>query len=312
MKFGIVGVGGVGGYFGGLLARAGYDVTFVARGPQYTALKNTGLTVRSVEGDSTVSPITVVDSAAALPECDVILITTKTYNLAEVVMQLAEIINAETIVIPIQNGIDNDLRIKELLPRAQAYPGLAYIISARTTPGVIEQTAGPRTLIFGDRESANNPRLQQLETLMREAGILATCAANIEHELWTKFLWITTFAGITAVTRSAIGPIVNDPDALEWYIRVLDEGISVARALGITISQEMRASIIEKSEHYKHTGTHAKSSLLIDIEHKRQTEIDALNGTMVRLAKEHGLRVPIHESIYHAVRLATKSYSESV
>ncbi len=119
-----------------------------------------------------------------------------------------------------------------------------------------------------------------------------TAAPDIERELWHKFLWITTFAGMTALCRSPIGPIVNDDGAFALYLRCLDEGIAVARKAGVAVSDAERAALIEKSEHYRHTGTHAKSSLLVDIEHKRRTEIEALSGALVRLAKALGIAVP--------------------
>ena len=309
MKFAIIGVGGVGGFFGGLLARAGNNVTFVARGEQFDALRKQGLTVNTVEGNFTIERVNVVDTVAQLRSPDVVLITTKTYDLDGVADQLAEVIEPETIVIPVQNGIDNDLRLKARLPDARVHPGLAYIISTRTAPGLVEQTAGPRTIFFGDRRKVPNAQLQKLEELMRKAGILATCSPDIELELWTKFLWITTFGGTTAVCRSAIGPIVNDPEAFEWYVRCLDEGIAVAQAHGVPIDDEARAKIIEKSEHYRHTGTHAKSSLLVDLEHKRPTEIESLNGALRRLARKVNVPTPINESIYYAVKLAEHYYS---
>lgn len=302
MKFAVVGVGGVGGYFGGLLARFGYDVTFVARGEQFRSLSSSGLTVNSVDGNFHLDRVKVVDSPSKI-EADLVFVSSKTYDLAGIAAQLRQGQGSRAVIIPLQNGIDHDLRLKAELPEAEIYPGLVYIISARTAPGVIDQTAGPRTMFFGDRNSRDNPKLRQVEADLRAAGVLANYAPEIELELWNKFLWITTFGGTTAVCRSPIGTIVNDPNVFNWYVACLDEGIAVARACGIDITDKIRAKIIEKSEDYRKTGAQAKSSLLIDLELGRQTEIEALNGAMVRLARDHGVKVPIQESIYHAVRL---------
>lgn len=308
MRFAIIGVGGVGGYFGGLLARNGEDVTFVARGAHYDALKKQGLSLKSVDVSFENLPISVVESPAHLEDPDVIFIATKTYDRDQVAEQLSASLSEKTVVIPVQNGIDNDLQLERIIPKAQVYPGLAYIISERTAPGVVEQTAGPRTIFFGERKVAENSKLRELESIMRSAGILATASPDIERELWSKFLWITTFAGMTALCRCEIGAIVNDQRAFDLYIRCLDEGIAVARAAGVVFDEEARSKVIEKSEHYRHTGSHAKSSLLIDIENRRRTEIESLNGAIVRLAQENGIQVPIHESIYTAVRLASEYY----
>ncbi len=307
MRIAIIGTGGVGGYFGGLLARAGEQVTFVARGEHFAKMRDSGLTVKNVEGDFHLSRVDVVDSISKLIRPDLVLITTKTYDRDRAARELIEVAGPETVVIPIQNGIDNDARVREILTVPQVYTGLAYIISARTAPGVIEQTAGPRTLIFGDRTNPANPQLRQVESVMKSAGIRASFADDIDRELWLKFLWITTFGGMTSMCRSPIGRIVNDPETFRFYVACLDEALSVAQALKLKVGPADRDEIIKKSEHYQHTGSHAKSSMLIDIENGRPTEIEALNGTLVRLAKEAGVPVPRHEAIYHAVRLSTAS-----
>lgn len=308
MKFFIVGAGGIGGYFGGLLAASGEDVTFVARGEHYEALVRCGLTLRAVDKTFVNLPVKVISSAAEIEHPDVVFIATKTYDRDAVAEVLRSRVDPSTILIPIQNGIDNDLRVKSLVPEAQVFPGLAYIISERVSPGVIEQTAGPRTLFFGERRVGENRRLKEIEAVMRRAGILATASTDIERELWTKFLWIVTFAGMTSLCRCEIGLIVNNPQAFELYVRCLDEAIAVARRLGVDVGDHDRHKIIEKSEHYRHTGSHAKSSMLIDLEHRRRTEIDALNGTLVQLAASAGVKTPLHEAITTAVRLASESY----
>ncbi len=305
MHIAVIGVGGVGGYFGGLLARAGERVTFVARGEQYDALKSGGLTVKSVEGEFSLRPVTVLSSISELSDLDLVLVATKTYHRDDVARELAKVVGPETIVIPLLNGIDNAERIREILPVGRVVPGLAYIISARTAPGVIEQTAGPRTLIFGDPQHPSDPRLLEIEHRMKAAGVLATCSPSIERELWSKFLWIVTFAGMTSLCRAPIGAIVNDERAHALLLRCFDEAVAVAEASGVSVGPNPRAETIKKMENYRTTGSHAKASMLVDIEHGRPTEIEALNGKIVQLAEEFRIQVPIHESIYTAVRLAT-------
>lgn len=170
MKIAIIGVGAVGGFFGGLLAKANNDVTFIARGEQYVALKNNGLSVSSTDGDYVVNPVKVVDKVSKLEKVDLILICTKTYHRDEIARQIIEIAKDDTIIIPLQNGIDNDLRIKEICKIGKCYPGLVYLIASRTQPGMILQTAGPKMIFFGKRGSEPNEELKEIEKIFRASG----------------------------------------------------------------------------------------------------------------------------------------------
>lgn len=309
MKIAVLGTGGVGGYFGGLLARGGEQVTFVARGEHYQKLATSGLEVRSVAaGDFHLSKVSVVESVQELVTPDVVLVSTKSYDLEQAGHQLAEVITEQTIIIPLQNGIDNDFTLAKVLPNARIYPGLVYIVSTRTAPGVIEQTAGPCTMTFGDRVQRSNPNLEALAERFRAAGVSAQASEEIEKALWTKFLFIITWGGMVALCRCPVGDIVSDERALDLYARCLDEGFAVARNQGVDLGRDVRDKILEKSKDYIHSGYNSKSSMLVDIEHHRRTEIEALHGTVVRLAHEGGIPVPIVETIYTAVRLASAHY----
>lgn len=307
MKFAIIGAGGVGGYFGGLLANARMDVTFVARGEHFKALSNRGLTLRTVDQDYEQIPVNVVQSISQLSASDVIFVSTKTYDLDEVAEEIANVTTESSIVIPLQNGIDHDIRMTKYITRGRVYPGLAYIFSTRTAPGIIEQTGGLKTILFGERKVAQNPELIALETKLRDVGVLATASEDIERELWIKFAWITTFAGITSICRSAAGPILSDEYGLDLYVQCLDETLAVAKAAGVDLSDQ-RAKIIERVSKFKTTESGSKASMLIDLENGRRTEIETLNGTILRLARQHNIPVPIHETIYTAVRIASAQF----
>lgn len=308
MKIGIIGAGGVGGYFGGLLARGGLEVTFVARGAHAAAIRATGLTVRSVEGELAVTPAGVVDSPSELGHCDVILIATKAYDLDAAVDALRPALRPDTIVIPLLNGIDHDRTVQARLGAGvgTVYPGFVYILSARTEPGVIEQTGGPRTMFFGDRTAPRNPRLVALEERFRAAGVLATAAEEIVPEMWKKFIWLSAFSAITAVCRSAIGPILEDSHSADVFVRCLDESIRVASSCGIEIEDALRNEMLEKTFGYLKTTPNAKSSMLVDIENGRRTEIDHLSGAICRLGKARGAPTPIHDTVYAAVKAISR------
>ncbi len=303
MKILIVGTGGVGGFYGGMLAKAGHDVTFLARGQHYQEIRQAGLSIKSVVGDFKIHPAQVISSLTEVNSPELILLCVKTYDLEKVAKELASIVNKNTVIISLQNGIDNDQVIEKQITDSIVVPGIAYIISERTAPGIIEQTAGPRTIVFGRRDKQHREILDGIEKTMREAGIEAKHTDQIEKELWIKFLWIIAFAGMTSLFRSSIGPIVSDPGTMEIYTRCLQEAFAVAKANKINVGEQEYESIMKKSEKYKEVGSNSKSSMLTDIENSRPTEIESLHGTLCRLAKEAGIPVPINEIVYYAVRL---------
>jgi 2-dehydropantoate 2-reductase len=309
MKIYVIGTGGVGGFYGGLLARQGCDVTFVARGDHYRAIAQDGLKVKSVTGDFTIHPAKVISSLAEIEAPDLVLVTVKTYDTEEISKQLSQVVNKATIVMSLQNGVDNDEHIKKYVKNATVVPGCVYIIAERAAPGLIVQTAGPRKLVFGSKDKSIESKLFAIEKLMQNAQVDAIYAKDIDKGLWTKFLFIVPFAGITSICRSSIGPIVNDPGTYSLFKRCLSEVLQLAQKLGIDIGEKEHHKIIDRCEDYKHTDMGAKSSMLVDIENGRRTEIESLHGKVCQLAAQVGMDVPVNEVIYHSIRLYSQLHS---
>lgn len=303
-RIAIVGAGGVGGYLAGMLANAGLDVTLIARPPHVAVLAAEGLVLKTSEREIRVPQIKAVDSIAKLGQVDVVLLTTKTYDLAESLTTLPAHIRRSAIFITFQNGIDNDLLVRNLHSEVEAYPGLAYIVSAKKSPGLIEQSAGPKKFMFGDRLTPENQKLESLAGIMRDAGIDCTAVPDIEKQLWTKFIWILGFAGVTAALRSPIGTIVNDAWGLDLFAKSVDEGLAVAGALNVPIGESEREMVLAKAEGYKTKGCSARASLAVDLIEGRPTEIEALHGALLRLSHSVGISVPTIEMLYHTIRFA--------
>lgn len=300
MKIYVVGTGGVGGFFGGLLAKSGQEVIFVCRGDHYKAIKENGLKVKSVIGDFIVKPAKVVESISKIKDPDLVIFTVKTYDTESAAGELKSVINENTVVVTFQNGIENDLAIMKITGSKNAYPGVAYVISARTKPGVIEQTGGLRKLIFGDRNSPENSSLREVEKLIRIAGIDASLSDDITRDLWKKYMFIVAFSGMTAVCRSSIGKVLADKTTLGLYERCAREAIAVAKAHGVNVDSDAFENIMTIS---RNTASESKSSLLVDVENGRKNEIETLNGTLVKLARLYKIDVPVNELIYGAIKL---------
>lgn len=299
----VVGAGGVGGYLAGLLAHAGKDVTLLARGDHLRAIRDHGLRLETVDASYRVD-VRAFGSVVDNEPFDVVLFCVKTYSNRDAAIEVAAAVAADTVVISIQNGMDNERVLDELLPTPNIYPGLIHIVSERVAPGLIRQSGGPRTVIFGDPDDPTNATLQSIAEDMRNADIDASAAADIERSRWEKFTFIVAFAGMTALCRCPIGPILYDQLAMGLYRRCIAETIAVAQAGGIDIGSETAAAAISRTEAYRGGQEHATSSLLRDILAGRRTEIDALNGAVVGRAKKHRLDAPVNSLIYSAIKLA--------
>ena len=203
-------------------------------------------------------------------------------------------------MISLQNGVDSDQQIKNHIPDGKVYPGVAYLASTKTRPGLIEQTGGPRKFIFGDRLDPKNPRLIEVEKDMTEAEIDASVSDDIARDLWQKFMFIVAFSGMTSICRSPIGKVLQDSVTEGLYERCLKEAIQVARSMNIRVDDKVFENIMTTSRNFP---PDSKSSLLVDIENHRRTEIETLNGSVVRLAKNKNIGVPLNELIYGAIKL---------
>ena len=306
MKTYVVGPGGVGGYFGGMLARNElFDVSFVARGEHAAAMTRSGLTVNSVAGNFCINPAKVC-SAQQIEDPDLIFITTKAYSLEEAASSLRGVIRDDTIVIPIQNGLDHDLVVRRALGTTDVYPGIAYIISQITEPGVISQTAGPRELIIGDRDSQHNQRLEELVDRIRKAGINARFGGDIVNELWQKAVFLNAFGGVSALCRTPVGVLLADSNARSIYEQCMREVIATAEASGVALDPNLFEAMLDKSLGYLDESRKlSESSMLTDVLKGRRTEVEQLHGRVVQIASELGVAVPVHQAIYAALKFGT-------
>ena len=307
MKIYIIGTGGVGGYFGGKLALVdGQDVTFVARGANYEAIKANGLKVNTTDGELIINPANVIQDFSEIVEPDLIMFCVKTYDSEAVARELNDYVKPETVVISFQNGIQNDLVIKKQLKNCPVFPGVAYVISSKHAPGVITQNGGRKKLFFGARaetkvSAATKLIFKEFETICHNAGIDATLSEDIASDIWRKFVFISAFSGMTALCRSCIGIIREDDFTAAVYSDCLKEAIAVAKALKVDLPKNIFDEALDTT--LNKTEYSSKSSLLLDIENKRRNEIEVLNGALVRLARENNVEVPINKAIYAAIKL---------
>jgi 2-dehydropantoate 2-reductase len=293
MRIAIVGSGGVGGYFGARLAAAGADVSFLARGAHLQAMRSKGLTITSFKGDLHLPRVNATDDPAAIGPADIVLFTVKLYDTAAATRLLAPLIGPETAVIPLQNGVDGVDIVASAVSRPHTAGGTVYVAAVITEPGVIKHSALDH-LIFGELDGVRTPRLERLLDACKPAGFQATLSDNIQVDIWTKFVRLSVFSGMTAVTRCPIGPIFADPELFAMLKTAAREAMAVARAKGIPIPDTV-IDDVERS--YVALPPHMKSSLLEDLERGRRLELPWLSGAVVRIGKEVGVDTPTHQFI---------------
>jgi len=293
-RIAVIGAGGVGGYFGGRLAQAGEDVAFVARGEHLRALRERGLRVRSVRGDFEVAA-NATDDPARIGPCDFVLFCVKSFDTHEAASKLAPLIQPDTAVISLQNGIDNEEAIAAGIGWEHVMGGVAFIFAAIAEPGVIEDTGGPARIVFGEWDGRQSERSARLLEAFRRAGVDAELSADIRQVLWNKLAFICAQAGMTAATGLAIGEIRNAPEAWAMFRRVVEEVDALAAAEGVDLGPGAVDRHVRLAEQLEPDG---RSSLANDKAHGRRMELEALHGTVVRLGRKHGIPVPASEAIY--------------
>lgn len=297
MKIAIVGAGGVGGYFGGRLAQAGNDVTFIARGNHYDAIKKNGLKVKSTKGDFEINPASVESKISELKELDLVLVSVKAWQVKEVAKELSQVLAKNTIVLPLQNGVLAAKELKEILQANNVINGLCRIFSKIEEPGVITHMSAEPTIIFGECNNSKSERIRDLKDLFSKANITAKNPDDIDVELWKKFILIC-LSGLCAVTNSAHGPIREIPETREMMIELLTEVYKVGKASGVNLKNDLVAKIMKNVDEMDYNAT---SSLTRDVWEGRPSEIEYQNGTVVKLGNQLGVPTPINKFVYNCV-----------
>jgi len=298
-KIVIVGIGGVGGYYGGLLAKKyaedpEIEVYFVARGEHLKKVQQNGLTVITETGTFIVRPTLATDNVSEIGIADYVILTTKSYDLDITVEQLKPCVGTNTVILPLLNGIDNSTRIRSLLPGTEVWNGCAYIVARLNEPGVVESSGNLHRFNFG-YENKTNDRLLSFEKLLKEADIDATLYTRILSVIWTKFFFISATASLTSYFDVSFGALLTDEYRKSTLINLLEELLLVANAEGAEIDRSVIVKVIQQLEKLPFETT---SSMHSDFKAGKNAEVDTLTGIVVKLGKKHGIPTPIYEKVY--------------
>lgn len=297
MRVAVFGAGGVGGYFGGRLALVGNDVMFIARGAHLQALREQGLRVKSIQGDFTVSPVQATDDPAQAGQADLILVAVKAWQIPEVAPAIRPLLGPETVVLPLQNGLEAASQLVEVLGEASVLGGTCAIYSYIEAPGCIEHIGIEPTVTIGERDRMARPRTGAIRQCLEEAGIVAQVAPDINVPLWEKF-FVLRWGIIGAVTRAPAGVLRRLPQMREMIDQAGREVIGVARAHRVPLSDDMLQRNMELLDSLPPQAT---TSLQRDVMAGRPSEIDAQAGALVRLGQHVQVPTPLHAFLFHAI-----------
>ncbi|HWZ58260.1 MAG TPA: ketopantoate reductase family protein [Gemmatimonadaceae bacterium] len=301
MRYGVIGAGGVGGYYAAALARGGHIVHLLARGPHLDAIRRQGgLAVRTPTEQFTVD-VHASDDPASLADTDNIIVAVKSYSLPDIASTLnAAAARGETIV-PLLNGVDTADRLIALgVPRESIVAGTTYISAARTAPGLIERTSPFVRIVVGELDPAlhDNPRTWQVASDFRDGGVDATVSDTIAVELWRKFFFIAPMAATCGLARRAVGGVREAPLGRLLIERATREVVALAIAKGIPVRPDEVDRVLKSIDA---TAPTTKPSFLLDLERGGPTELDLLSGTVSRLARAAGVETPVHDTAVAAL-----------
>lgn len=303
MKIAVIGAGGVGGYFGGRLVQAGHDLAFVARGAHLTALQTQGLAVEGAAGDFTVRPVRAFRDPASIGPCDIILFAVKMYDVDAASALIGPLLGPDTLVLTLQNGIDAPHRLAGGLGARRVLGGAAYISAVILRPGVIRVAAPHARIEFAPVDGRLTPLAAEFADAGNKAGFTVETGDNVDTVLWRKFCMLASFSGVTGLTRSAIGPIRDNPVTASFLADAVKEAVAVAQARGVALPDGFAEGIIKT---FSRLPALMKSSQLEDLERGRPLEVDDLSGAIVRLGAEGGVPTPVHRAILAALTLQAR------
>jgi len=298
MRIAIMGSGGVGGYYGGLLACAGHDVTFIARGAHLAAIRAHGLQIKSVHGDLTIAPAQATDNPAGVGPVELVLVTVKTTATDEAARAILPLVGPATVVLSLQNGIDAAERIGAVVGLEHMLGGATWVSSTIEAPGVIRQESQFRRIVLGELDGRITPRAQAVYEALQSTGATVELSANIRQVLWTKFVFIAALSGVGAITRLPVGDYRHVPETRDLLVRLMREVEAIARASGIALD----ANVVDQAlAVVDNAAPGIQSSMQRDVAAGRPSELESMIGVLGRKGRELGVPTPVADMVYAAL-----------
>jgi 2-dehydropantoate 2-reductase len=299
MRILIVGAGALGGFYGAQLARAGNEVTVLARGAALDAVQKSGLTLDSAQYGRFSQPVTAISDAAAAGEVDLIFLAVKAYDLDAAAAQIAPLVHEGVTLLAVQNGIEHPQQLADYVGADAVLPAVVYVSATVTAPGAIAQVGGSGLLQIGDTGQPNPQRPERIANLFREAGLPVETYPDLWPQLWRKFAAICAMSGVASLTRLTLSQMFAVPQTRQLYRDAMHEVVQVARARGVDLPATTADSLMTMLETMP--AMPERGSMAYDLLAGRRLEIEMLNGSVVRLGAEAGIPTPINQVVTAAL-----------
>jgi 2-dehydropantoate 2-reductase len=298
MRIAIFGTGGAGGYFGAQLARAGEDVTFIARGEHLQAILKHGLIVETPKGGIVIQPAQATDDPAQVGVVDVVLVGVKSWQVLEAAHAIRPLIGPSTFAVPLANGVEAASQLASVLGSDHVLGGLCGTLSWLIGPGRIRSIGEVHFVKIGELDNRASERAERLRAAFERAGVNVEVPSDMRQALWGKFLFVVSLGGVGAVARAPVGVIRTVPESRQMLTQCMQEILAVARARQVPLADAIVADTLAFVDSLAPDGT---TSLQRDIVEGKPSELEAWNGAVVRLGREADVPTPLHEFIYHTL-----------
>lgn len=299
MRIAIMGAGAVGGYFGGLLSRAGHSVTFIARGAHLAAMRERGLVLETPKGRVVVETARFVEQPSEAGPCDAVLFAVKAYDIESAAALLRPLVDGGAYVVSVLNGVDHQDRVASVLGVGNVLGGLAMVSGVIVAPGLIRYTSGMSGLRFGEPDGSTSERAMAFRAACEGSGFSAEVVPDIRAAQWAKFVGLATNAALTSLFRLPAGHIYHDPDTIPMALRAFGEVAALAQAEGIGLPADIVARTLALHQSFPKT---MYASMYHDLAKGRPLELDSFSGHIVRRGRALGVATPVHEMAWLALK----------
>ncbi|MCB0092461.1 MAG: 2-dehydropantoate 2-reductase [Caldilineaceae bacterium] len=296
MRIAVFGTGGVGGNFGGLLARVGHDVAFIARGEHLQAMHQSGLKISTNEDEFVIQPVWATDDPVEIGEVDVVLVCVKAWQVEQAALAIRPMVGPDTMVVTLQNGVEAPEQLSQVLGPSHVLGGLCLTFSYIVEPGHVR--AGGGSIQFGELDNRKSERVSKLREVFESTGVNVSVPEHIHAALWQKFLMINAFSGIGSITRAPAAVWRNLPETREMFEQVSQEVLAVAKAKHIPVAE---TAIDEAASLMDRVPSNFRASMQRDIMNGQRSELEFQNGAVVRFAQELGVAAPVNTFIYQSL-----------